>query len=76
MHDADSDAHPVPTVLTCGIVEENLANNQPMAHRLAGSATRPRIATVRDAHNYTAWRDALHPHLTELITDSGGDRAT
>ena len=22
---------------------------------------------VRDAHNYTAWRDALDPHLTRLV---------
>jgi hypothetical protein len=24
---------------------------------------------VRDAHNYTAWRDALDPNLTGLVTD-------
>ena len=21
----------------------------------------------RDAHNWTAWRDSLHPHLAELL---------
>jgi enterochelin esterase family protein len=59
--------HPVPTVLTCGTVEENLANNEAMAatlHRLRYGA---KLVTVRDAHNYTAWRDALDPHLTELV---------
>ena len=40
--------------------------------RCAGSATRRPMHTVRDAHNYTAWRDALHPHLTGLINDGGG----
>jgi enterochelin esterase family protein len=29
----------------------------------------------RDAHNYTAWRDALHPHLTTLIAELVADRA-
>ena len=39
-----------------------------MAGTLRGSAIRSQLTTVRDAHNYTAWRDALHPQLTELIT--------
>jgi uncharacterized protein (DUF885 family) len=26
--------------------------------------------TVRDAHNYTAWRDALDPSLTRLLTEA------
>ncbi len=76
VHDGESDAHPVPTVLTCGIAEENLANNQRMAHRLAELGYPASIVTVRDAHNYVAWRDALHPQLTHLITEVAGDRAT
>jgi enterochelin esterase family protein len=28
-----------------------------------------RMVTVPDAHNYTAWRDALHPHLTQLVAE-------
>ena len=27
------------------------------------------LREVRDVHNYTAWRDALHPRLTELLND-------
>ena len=64
-------ARPVPTVLTCGIAEENLANNQRMALRLTELGYPAELHTVRDAHNYVAWRDALHPHLTDLITDAG-----
>lgn len=68
VHDAREDDDPVRTVMTCGLAEENLANNRRMAASLRrlGYPTRPRV--VRDAHNYIAWRDALHPNLTELIT--------
>jgi enterochelin esterase family protein len=75
LQEADADARPVPAVLTCGTVEENLANNKSMTatlHRLGYAA---RLVTVRDAHNYTAWRDALDPHLTTLLTDVVGARA-
>jgi enterochelin esterase-like enzyme len=74
--ESESDPSPVPTVITCGVAEENLANNQRMAHRLAELGYPTAVHTVRDAHNYVAWRDALHPHLTGLITDLAGDRAT
>jgi hypothetical protein len=30
---------------------------------------------VRDAHNYTAWRDALHPHLARLVREAVDARA-
>jgi enterochelin esterase-like enzyme len=62
------DAAPVPTAITCGVAEENLANNQRMARCLTELGYPMSMQTVRDAHNYVAWRDALHPHLTELIT--------
>jgi enterochelin esterase family protein len=68
-------ARPVPTVLTCGIAEENLANNQRIALRLTELGYSAELHTLRDAHNYVAWRDALHPHLTTLITDLAGGSA-
>lgn len=52
----------VPVVMTCGTVEENLANNLAMARRLGAE-----LHEVRDAHNYTAWRDAFDPYLTGLL---------
>jgi hypothetical protein len=33
-------------------------------HRLAGA----KLHEVPDAHNYTAWRDALDPHLSRLLS--------
>lgn len=69
VHAARSDPHPVPTVLTCGTVEENLANNVELAATLQRLGYATELVQVRDAHNFTAWRDALDPHLTTLITD-------
>jgi enterochelin esterase family protein len=62
------DGTAVPAVLTCGTVEENLANNRAMAAALRGRGYPVELVEVRDAHNYTAWRDALDPHLTRLVT--------
>lgn len=70
-HQVAHDERPVPTVLTCGTVEENLANNKLMAGTLDRLGYQSRLHTKRDAHNFTAWRDALHPHLTELIERVG-----
>jgi enterochelin esterase family protein len=61
---------PVPTVLTCGTVEENLANNRALTEALVRQGFDAQLFTVRDAHNYTAWRDSLHPHLTRLVKDA------
>jgi enterochelin esterase-like enzyme len=60
-------AHPVPTVLTCGAEEENIHNNRLMAAALAQQGYDVRLVEVGDLHNYTAWRDALDPHLTQLL---------
>jgi enterochelin esterase-like enzyme len=58
---------PVPTVLTCGTLEENLANNRIMARALAAQGYDVTLREVRDVHNYTAWRDAFDPWLTGLL---------
>jgi enterochelin esterase-like enzyme len=65
--DADTEPAAIPVTLTCGTVEENLANNRAMAAQLRRLGYRARLVEVRDAHNYTAWRDALDPNLTELV---------
>lgn len=75
VHGARDDSTPVPVALTCGTVEENLANNVLMAETLARLGYPVRLARVPDAHNYTAWRDALHPLLTELVTAVVGAHA-
>lgn len=57
----------IPTVLTCGTVEENLDNNRALARALTEHRWDVRLVEHRDAHNWTGWRDALHPHLAELM---------
>jgi len=61
------DAEPVPTVITCGTAEENLANNRALADALEARSWPMATFWNRDAHNWTAWRDALHPSLAELL---------
>ncbi|MDQ1602228.1 MAG: hypothetical protein QOE01_73 [Actinomycetota bacterium] len=58
---------PVPAVLTCGAIEENLANNRIMARALAAQGYDVTLREVPDVHNYTGWRDAFDPHLTGLL---------
>jgi enterochelin esterase-like enzyme len=53
-----------PAVLTCGTAEENIHNNRLMAAALGDP-----LHELPDLHNYTAWRDALHPHLTGLLEE-------
>jgi enterochelin esterase-like enzyme len=60
---------PVPTVMTCGTLEENLANNRIMARALAAQGYDVTLREVRDVHNYTAWRDAFDPWLTGLLRE-------
>jgi enterochelin esterase family protein len=57
----------VPTLLTCGTVEENLANNRDMARWLWRQGYPAALYEVPDAHNWTGWRDALDPYLTDLL---------
>jgi enterochelin esterase family protein len=75
VHADAGDPRPVPVVLTCGTVEENRANNEAMAATLRRLGYPAEFVLVRDAHNYTAWRDALDPHLTGLITTVAATRA-
>ncbi|MGX6605289.1 alpha/beta hydrolase [Micromonosporaceae bacterium Da 78-11] len=57
----------VPVAMTCGTVEENLANNQDMARALSRQGYPLQFAANRDAHNWIGWRDAFDPHLTSLL---------
>jgi enterochelin esterase family protein len=61
-------AAPIPVALTVGTGEENLANNRAVAAALDAQGYDVRFATVRDAHNWTCWRDGFDPLLTELLT--------
>jgi enterochelin esterase family protein len=63
------DPTPVPTVITCGGVEENLANNRDMADTLRRQGYPVRVSELPDAHNLVAFRDAWHPLLAELARE-------
>ena len=67
VHDGGLPPRPVPAVLTCGMVEENIENNRLMVKTLRGSGYPAALHEVPDMHNYTAWRDAFDPYLTELL---------
>jgi enterochelin esterase-like enzyme len=67
VHAAEVLAEPVPTVMTVGLVEPNVANNRRMVATLAARGYDARLHEIPDGHNYTAWRDSLHPHLTGLL---------
>ncbi len=58
---------PIPVAMTCGTVEENLANNRAVASALADHGYDVAWHENRDAHNWTAWRDTFEPHLVELL---------
>lgn len=58
---------PIPVVLTCGVIEENVENNRLMAATLLANGYPASLNEVPDVHNYTAWRDAFDPYLTQLV---------
>jgi enterochelin esterase-like enzyme len=58
---------PVPVALTCGSAEENVHNNRLMARALSTQGYPAALRELPDTHNYTAWRDAFEPHLTDLL---------
>jgi enterochelin esterase family protein len=55
---------------TAGLGEENLDNNRALAERFAAAGVDATLTTGRDGHNFTAWRDLLHPALADLLAHS------
>lgn len=60
--------HPIPATLTCGTIEENLANNRAVAAALQAQGYDVSFGEIADGHNWVAWRDAFDPLLTRLLT--------
>jgi enterochelin esterase-like enzyme len=58
---------PVPVVLTCGAIEENVHNNRSMTRVLRAHGYDATLHEVPDVHNYTAWRDCFDPYLSGLL---------
>jgi enterochelin esterase-like enzyme len=67
VHRGPRPTRPVPTVVTCGADEENLANNRRMVRVLHRLGYRVRFAVVRGGHDYDSWRGAFDPHLPDLL---------
>lgn len=65
---ASSHPDPVPVVMTCGIEEENVHNNRLMVSALAAQGYPACLRELPGLHNYPDWHDALHPHLTDLLS--------
>ncbi|HET6483990.1 MAG TPA: alpha/beta hydrolase-fold protein [Actinoplanes sp.] len=61
------DGPAVPTTMTCGRLEENLANNRSMVEALRAQGYPVTFARIEGGHDWPAWRDALDPHLTSLL---------
>ena len=59
--------HPLTVGMSCGALEENVANNRDMAAALRRAGHDVTLREVPDLHNYTAWRDALDPGLTDVL---------
>ena len=66
---SDSFESPIPMVITCGTVEENLANNRAVAGALERQGYPVDLVVNRDAHNYVGWRDTFDPHLADLLRE-------
>jgi enterochelin esterase family protein len=65
---ATTGLEPVPVVMTCGREEENIHNNRLMAAALSDQGYDLRLAELPGRHDFPSWRDALHPHLTGLLS--------
>lgn len=59
--------HPIAATMTCGTIEENLANNRATRDALARQAYEVRLVENRDGHNWVGWRDTFDPHLVDLL---------
>lgn len=58
---------PVPVVMSCGSIEENVENNRLMTRALQAQGYDTRLVENRDVHTYTGWRDTFDPHLVDLV---------
>lgn len=58
---------PVPVVMSCGLIEENVENNRLMTRALQAQGYDTRLVENRDVHTYVGWRDTFDPHLVDLV---------
>jgi enterochelin esterase-like enzyme len=58
---------PIPVTMTCGMDEENLANNRIAAEALERQGYPVRFHEVAGGHDWPSWRRALRAHLPEVL---------
>ncbi len=56
-----------PVAFTCGLAEENLANNRLLHNHLTALGIPAAWGEVRQGHTWMCWRDSLDPHLGDLL---------
>ena len=59
-----------PVAFTCGLAEENLANNRLMHNHLDALGVPATWGEVRQGHTWMCWRDTLDPHLGDLLGEA------
>jgi len=64
---ADQWPHPIRVTMTCGTIEEDLANNRVTRDALERPSYDLVLHENRDGHNWTGWRDTFDPHLVNLL---------
>ncbi len=70
VHADDKTAALPPTAITCGLHEENAANNTLLAMRLREVGVPVTHTEIADLHNFTCWRDTLDPALRHLLNST------
>ena len=58
---------PIAVTMTCGVEEENLANNRLMRDTLRAQGYDVRLHELAGGHDWDAWRGGVNPHLLELV---------
>lgn len=61
------DPHPVPTMLTCALEEENYVNNAAVARALAEQGYPVEFHATRGGHDWPTWRRGVEAHLPALL---------
>ena len=57
----------VPVTMTCGLAEQNLGNNRPVAGALAAGGWDVRLVEHPGEHDWDAWRLSLREELPRLL---------
>jgi len=65
--DNRSPGRAIPTTITCGLDEDNYANNAAVARALAEQGYPVEFHAARGGHDWATWRRSIDAHLTALL---------